>query len=187
MNITIQKGNLFDSKAGAIILTVDGASKGMEGNITRAFARLYPDAWEELEYDIEYPMALGSSKIYSIDPILGCKNSHCIITSTLHHLDVLDNRDKLKVISNSLRASLSLASNKCIPTVCTAILSGGWRLDIIDALEEMLSSYNIARNLSEHVPQLEIYVLGSSEFKRIESYIAENYSNVQNTGGKYVF
>ena len=74
MSIEIKKGNLFESKSDAIILTVDGARRGMEGNIARAFGRKYPDIWEELEYEIEYPISLGSSKIYQTDPELECND-----------------------------------------------------------------------------------------------------------------
>lgn len=187
MNIEIEKGNLFDSESGAIILTVDGASKGMEGNIARAFGRLYPDIWEELEYDIEYPIALGSAKIYSLEPDLGCKSSHCIIASTLNHIDVIDDREKLEIISQALRASLSLAANNGVSSVCTGILAGGWRLEIEEALEEMLTTYQRAKETSVRVPVLKIYVLGSAEFERIESYLAEHHPNTKRAGGKYVF
>ena len=40
MHIEIIKGNLFESNSDVIILTVDGARKGMEGTIARAFGRL---------------------------------------------------------------------------------------------------------------------------------------------------
>lgn len=186
MNIEIEKGNLFDSKTGAIILTVDGASKGMEGNIARAFGRLYPDVWEELDYDIEYPIPLGSAKIYSIEPDLGCTNSHCIIASTLNHIDVLEDREKLEVISQALRASLSLAANRGVSTICTGILSGGWRIEIEQALEEMLSTYQRAKDTSPQVPLLKIYILGSSEFNHVESYLEEKHPAVKKDGGKYV-
>ena len=76
MATEIRKGNLFTSKAKAIILTVDGAARGMEGNIARAFGRLYPGAWEEFDYDIEYTITLGSAKIYKIDPDIECNHTH---------------------------------------------------------------------------------------------------------------
>ncbi len=168
MPLKLQQGNLFDAPSQAIILPIDGAAKGMEGNIARAFARLYPDAWEELEYDIDYPIPLGTAKIYPIHEELGCKNTHVIIASTLHHLDVLEKSDKLKIISSALRASLSLASSQSISSVCTGVFTGGWRLDIEDAFQEMVKTYQRAEDTSIHVPQLTVFTLGSAEFKKIE-------------------
>lgn len=186
MNIELRQGNLFESRSDAIILTVDGGSKGMEGNIARTFARMYPDAWEELEYDIEYPIALGSAKIYSIDPELECHNSHCIVASTLHHIEILENSEKLKVISSALRSSLYLSSQKRLSSVCTAILAGGWRLEIEEALEEMLKTYERAKTTSLEVPQLNIYVLGSTEFDKVETYLKNKYPGIKGTSGIYV-
>lgn len=50
MAMEILRGSLLDAPDDAIILTIDGAAKGMEGNIARAFTRKYPDVWEELEF-----------------------------------------------------------------------------------------------------------------------------------------
>lgn len=159
----------------------------MDGNIARAFGRLYPDAWEELEYDIDYPIALGSAKIVSIEPDLGCTNSYCILASTLNHIDVLAHKEKLKIVSQALRASLSLAATKGASSVCTGILTGGWRLEIEQAFEQMLITYQRIKETTERVPLLKIYVLGSSEFERIESYLRIHHPDIENLSGKYVF
>lgn len=142
MHIEIIKGNLFESNSEAIILTVDGARKGMEGNIARAFGRLYPDAWEELENDIKYPIHLGSVKIYPIDADLECKFKYCVIASTLHHIEILEKNEKLSIISSALKNSLTLASNIGALSICCGILIGGWRLEIEEALEEMKKPIN---------------------------------------------
>ena len=58
MTMSVVNRNILDSSAEAIILTIDGAKKGMEGNIARAFAKKYPNAWELLEYEITYPIPI---------------------------------------------------------------------------------------------------------------------------------
>lgn len=103
--------NILDSNVEAIILTVDGAKKGMEGNIARAFLNKYPTAWELLEYEITYPIPLGMSKIFNIEDDDDCNQKFCIIASTLHHLDVLEQSNKRNTINSALRYALTQASS----------------------------------------------------------------------------
>lgn len=174
MHIEVIKGNILESDAEAIILTVDGLQKGMEGNIARTFQRNYPDAWEELEYDFEYPIGLGSAKIYPIHNDLECKNKFCILASTLNHMDILENSEKIKVLSSALRNSLILSSRRGAKSVCSIILSGGWRLELIDAFNEMINTYNRYKTSTINVPSLHIYIIGSREYEEIETYINDN-------------
>ena len=176
MSLEIKHRNLFESSESGIILTVDGAARGMEGNLARTFARLNADAWEEIEFDIEYPIPLGSSKVYEVHPDIECNNRYCFIASTLNHLDVLSDEEKLKIQSSALRHVLSLAEAKGVRDIGTAILVGGWRLELEVALEEMISTYRRAASISNTIPSLSIYVLASSEFERIEKYLQQHHS-----------
>lgn len=63
MNVQLINNNIFTGNEQALILTVDGAATGMEGNIARAFSRHYPECWEELSLDIDYPIPLGQSRL----------------------------------------------------------------------------------------------------------------------------
>lgn len=103
--------NILDSNVEAIILTVGGAKKSMEGNIARAFLNKYPTAWELLEYEITYPIPLGMSKIFNIEDDDDCNQKFCIIASTLHHLDVLEQSNKRNTINSALRYALTQASS----------------------------------------------------------------------------
>lgn len=111
MTISMVNENILDSNVEAIILTVDGAKKGMEGNIARAFLNKYPTAWELLEYEITYPIPLGMSKIFNIEDDDDCNQKFCIIASTLHHLDVLEQSNKRNTINSALRYALTQASS----------------------------------------------------------------------------
>jgi hypothetical protein len=51
--LRVLHGNVLDAIADALILTIDGAKKGMEGNIARAFARKWPEIWHELEDEMQ--------------------------------------------------------------------------------------------------------------------------------------
>ncbi len=59
MPICLVYGDVFDAVADGLLLTIDGAKKGMEGNVARAYARRWPDAFEEIEYEIPYPLPLA--------------------------------------------------------------------------------------------------------------------------------
>lgn len=168
MNIQFINNNIFSGKEQAIILTIDGLAQGMEGNIARAFARLYPECWEELNFDIEYPIPLGQSRLYEIDKDLAeDENSpyrYVLLASTLHHLETLDNQQKIQVISQALTSALSLATQKSIKQLATAVLSGGWRLPEMDALHAMVKAYQQLRGVNQHIPTLNIYMMEKAKY-----------------------
>ena len=176
MAIRICQQNMFESKAGAIILTVDGARAGIEGNITRQFGRLYPDAWEDLERDILYPIPLGGAKIYPINRDVGCHFSHCIVASTLHHLELMTLQDKLSVVRGALNSSVRLAANRGVRSICTTILSGGWRLTIEHALDEMLTTYfHASQSPTVH---LLVHIRDAKEFQRIKAHLEQTRNSI---------
>lgn len=169
----------------AIILTIDGSAKGLEGNIARAFGRKYAEAWEELECQIEYPISLGAAKIYEIESELECNNKYCFIASTLHHVEVLDKFQKLRILGSAMRSVLSLASVKRISSISSAVLIGGWRLEIEDALNEMIKTYRVARGAFSYTPLLRVYILGATVFQRIGKYIEQSYPDSIRTRSGY--
>ncbi|OUS26951.1 hypothetical protein A9Q99_17210 [Gammaproteobacteria bacterium 45_16_T64] len=185
MHIEVVHGSVIDAQSGAIMLTVDGASQGLEGNIARAFSRKYPDAWEELEYDIEYPMSLGVARMYAIDHELECPFSHCVVASTLNHIDTLSDLEKIQVISTALNSTLALASSKRLGSVCSGILSGGWRLEIEEAFSAMVRVYQSFVSGRPASSVLKIYILGDKEFKSIGSFIEKHYQVELNDGDFY--
>lgn len=168
MNIKLINSNIFSGKEQAIILTVDGLAQGMEGNIARAFARLYPECWEELSFDIQYPIPLGQSRLYEIDEGLAedenCPYRYVLLASTLHHLETLDNQQKTQVISQALTSSLSLAAQKSIKQLATAALSGGWRLSEMDALHAMVNAYQQLSEVNQQIPTLNIYMMEKAKY-----------------------
>jgi hypothetical protein len=186
MAIEILKGNLLEALNEGIILTIDGAARGMEGNIARAFATKYPEVWEELEFDIYYPVPLGSALLLQVHPDLECQNTMVLLASTLNHLDVLTDSDKLKVAEAALRKSLSLAAHKGVRSVGTAVLAGGWRLKVIQAFEGMMAVYDRVKRSSSHVPILRIYVINDREFENIVNYLLENRYTLNAVKNGYV-
>ena len=164
MSICLHNLDLFENREDGIILTVDGAAKGMEGNIARRFEREYPDVWEEIQDEINYPIPLGRAQAVDIHPDYALINKMCFIASTLNHLDTLTERQKLEVQSSALRHVLSLAEAKKISSIATAVMVGGWRLELDKALESMLMTIKRAKDLSPFVPDVSIYILSEKEF-----------------------
>jgi len=164
MSINLHNIDFFENKEEGIILTVDGASKGMEGNMARRFEREYPDVWQEMQDEIVYPIPLGRAQAVDIHPDYAHKNKACFIASTLNHLDTLTENQKLDVQSSALRHVLSLAEAKQISSIATTVMVGGWRLELCKALNSMLSTILRAQELSKLVPDVSIYILSEKEF-----------------------
>ncbi len=169
MPIQLINHSVFTGQEKAVLLTVDGAASGIEGNIARAFARLYPECWEELSLDIEYPIPLGQSRCYEIDEDLAedenCPYHYAVIASTLHHLDNLDTEQKCQIISRALTSALSLTAQKGIGQLATTVLAGGWRLSEIDALNTMVAAYQAFSHINPHLPTLNIYLLEQAKYQ----------------------
>jgi len=128
MTIELVNENLLLQISGAILLSIDGHSAGMEGNIARSFAYKNPDMWDEIEHEIDYPLTLGQSQLIEIDEIFDCQFSHCILASTLNHLTELTKNQKFEIIKSCLTRAILLAASQGIPIINTALLTGGWRV-----------------------------------------------------------
>ena len=51
--IEIIQGDVLFSGAKAVILAIDGAKRGLEDHIARAYAPRWPDAWREIHGAID--------------------------------------------------------------------------------------------------------------------------------------
>jgi hypothetical protein len=139
MHIMVCNDDLLNQEADAVLLTIDGAAPGMEGNVARAFERRYPDLWEELSTEIEYPLPLGRCDILEIDHYYTCPHRFAVIASTLHHHPPLSDQQKRSVAESAFLHALALCSQRHVHTVATTVLTGGWRLGFTDALSAMLA------------------------------------------------
>lgn len=141
MGIRIQLGNVLEAHADALLLTIDGARRGLEGNIARAFARRWPDVFEEVLEQIRYPLPLGRTAVTR--PESECPFQIILFASTLHHLDVLSDVEKARVTASALREAITLAARHGQRVLATAVMTGGWRLPFNAALETMLSAASV--------------------------------------------
>lgn len=138
MPIEIIQGDVLSAKADALILTIDGSRKGQEGNLARAFARRWPDAFMDVEDQISYPVPLG--RTVATHPENECPFTLVLVASTLHHIDVLSDAQKLGVIRAAILDALALAKHHRVARLASTVMTGGWRLELEPALNCMLET-----------------------------------------------
>lgn len=140
MTLEVVIGDVLESNTNALLLTIDGVAKrGMEGNIARQLAKRFPEDWEYMQRDVKYPVPIGRTVVV---PSAGDWPWRFILfASTLHHIGVLDERQKLRVIRSALAEALQHCVRLRINSLATAVLQGGWRLSSQAALLEMQAAY----------------------------------------------
>jgi len=135
ISLQFVNGNVLDIAADAILLTVDGMAKGMEGNIARAFARRWPDIWDKVKEEIPYPLPYGSVFDYEPDDP-DCPFKLVLIASLLPHREVTAPAQK-GFIRSSFDAVLRCALHDYrLASLAAPLLKCGWRLS---AQEELLA------------------------------------------------
>jgi hypothetical protein len=142
MGVEIVTGDVLDSTTDALLLTVDGAKRGLDGNIARQFAKRFPEDWVYLQRDLKYPIPIGRAVLVPWDG--DCCWRQILFASTLHHLGVLEDHEKLRVIRLALIEALKLCVRSGVSSLSSAVLQGGWRLSNEAALDEMISAYRSA-------------------------------------------
>ncbi len=127
--------DVLDAQAEALLLTVDGAKAGLEGNIARQLARRWPDDWHDMARAIRYPIPLGRTVALEWEGDAPWRLY--LFASTLHHTDILDDAQKVSVVSAAFFEALQLCAKHRVATLATPVLQGGWRLPKEVALETM--------------------------------------------------
>jgi len=133
------EADLLSSQAEAILLTTDGAARGMEGNLARAFARRFPEDWHYIERDLRYPIPL--TRCVHVEWDGDAPWQHYLFASTLHHTGVYTDAEKLVIIKTAFTNALNLCQRLQIRSLATAVLVGGWRNDATQALQTMQQAW----------------------------------------------
>jgi len=159
------KGDLFESRSDAIVLTIYGSAAGMEGNLARHFGRKWLDAWEEVQDEMIYPLGLGEVSLIALDEQTVCDHRHVIIASTLHHKDTLSSSEIRHVVRSAFVQSIHTASTNRIATLSTAVMTGGWRLKTGDAFRCMIDAYKSVEYHIAYNPTVRIHTTSHEDFK----------------------
>jgi O-acetyl-ADP-ribose deacetylase (regulator of RNase III) len=166
MSINILQCNVLDAKVDAIILSVDGAAKGMEGNISRQFALRWPVVWQEIQDEISQQIPLGN--VIEFEPVNDYSFRLILMASTLHHREVLSGAAKQGIIRDATEKSLKLAARYSINTVAAPLMVGGWRLKLQSAFLSMVDGYESARRNNINT-NLDIHILQPGDHEIIRS------------------
>ncbi len=126
MDLTIIKGNVLDARADAILMTIDGSARGMEGNICMQFQRRWPEIRAEINDNIRYPIPLGN--VYDYEPVCDSPFRLILLASTLNHIDMTTERQKKNIVITAMRNAVNIAVSCDIKVLATSIMKGGWRL-----------------------------------------------------------
>ena len=163
MALKILNGSVFDSNADAVILTLDGSAKGIEGNICQQFSRKWPRVWKEIEDEIRYPIPLG--KVFDYEPVIDCPYRVVLLASTLHHKQVLGEAAKKSIVKSTIMEAIRLAAHCGAKTVATGLMKGGWRMSEETAFFSMADGYESA--MLQYTVDLHIHVPESVQFERL--------------------
>ena len=164
--LRVIQGNVLDAKADALIITIDGAKKGMEGNIARAFARRWPEVWAEIEEEISYPLTLG--EVFEYEPVSESPFRLILIAATLNHKDTLTESAKKSIVRTGLDNAITAAVGYGIKSIAAAIMTGGWRLSQQSAFLAMTEGYEMALQGGRDVG-LDIYIMDLKQYEPIKS------------------
>jgi hypothetical protein len=131
--------NVLDATADALLLTIDGQARGLRGNVAHAFQRRWPEAYEDFESQLRFPVPLGSA--VRIDADTDSPWRTILFVATLHHLETIDTAGKLAVIHRAQSSALQIAARTGLRTLATAPMKGGWRLQTPEAYRTMHAAW----------------------------------------------
>jgi hypothetical protein len=166
MELGILHGDVLDADSDAILMTIDGSAKGMEGNICLQFRKRWPEVWDEIMEDIRYPIALG--KVYDYEPVSLSNFRFILLASTLHHRDIMMEGQKKNVIKTALEDAINRALSYKITRIATGIMRGGWRLPDTVAFMAMLDACETADRAGKNL-NIDIYITDSKLYEIISS------------------
>ena len=164
--LKLLNSNVLDAKADAIVLSIDGAAKGMEGNLSREFASRFPGVWNEIQNKIEYPVPLGS--VIEFETAGKCAFRLVLLATTLNHLEMISDPARQKIISDVTEKSLNIAAKYKINAIASPLLTGGWRLTMQKAFLSMNDGFERARQKGV-TANLDIHIMNVSNYKNIKS------------------
>jgi len=156
--------DVLDAHADALLLTIDGQARGLHGNIAHAFQRRWPEAYEDFESQLRFPVPLGSA--VRIDADTDCPWRTILFVSTLHHLETLDDGARHGVIRNGLLSSLDIAIRTGLHTLATTPMKGGWRLSTPEAYRTMHDAW-LGSTLRRSGGSLLVCCLDAAEYQAL--------------------
>jgi len=165
MLVELVHGDIVKSTDDAVIITVDGAAKGLEGNISRQFKQVYGEDWEIVEESFAFPISLGCSAYVETDPPI--PNKIVFAASILDHRNVVNRHQMPGVVRSALSEIFETAVGLRLESISCPLLKGGWRMDAITALKVMVA---VSDDFLTYHGILRIYILERTEYEQAVGY-----------------
>lgn len=180
MPLILELGNVLDAQTDAVLLTVDGMARNkpdperpirggreiLGGNVANQFAKRWPEDWADMHLDLPFPIPIGRSVGVRWDGEFPWQL--VILASTLHHIGVSGDVEKLAVIRAAFAEALLIAQRHHVKSLATVALTGGWRLLLPDAVNAMFAAYRQAGQAAQQI-RLVLRVLSQDEFDLLAS------------------
>jgi hypothetical protein len=140
--VTLRHGNILESSADALLLTVGEESERTGGSVAGQFARHHEEVWEDLLDALPSPMTVGTVHACQCpEHFDDCPFHTLVVGCLLYHQGVRAGGDKLALVAGILDRALRAAVAAGATTFASALLQGGWRLEPVLALEAMIAAY----------------------------------------------
>lgn len=142
MRLVLRQGNVLDADADALLLPIDGAARGLEGNVARQFTRRFgAEAWEQIESEVAFPVALGTAAWVTL--AAPARFRAVALLSILSHRD---NDRAAGYVRSALGEACARAARLGVRTLASPLLRGGWRLGAAAAFQAMLDVVDARRD-----------------------------------------
>jgi O-acetyl-ADP-ribose deacetylase (regulator of RNase III) len=168
MELNIINADLFTNSSEAIILNIDGETKGegKGGKMARKFQGLYPELWNKADELIPIPLAYGDIFVYR--PQDHVQYKAVIISSFLNHTKDLSQKEREDVAYTAVKNALQYCVKHNIKSLATPLMTGGWRIPTINAFVAM--SHALEKISNDADLNLMIYILDEKEYKIVSDY-----------------
>jgi len=165
MLVELVHGDIVKSADDAVIITVDGTAKGLEGNIARQFKKHYGEAWECIEESFSFPIPLGRSDYVEAEPPI--PQRVVFAAAILDHKNIVGRHQMPAVVRSALSEILETSARQKIESIATPLLRGGWRMDAMTALKAMV---DVADEMHAYQGVLRVFILDDAEYEAAVGY-----------------
>lgn len=148
MQLELRAGNVLDATADALLVAIDGATGGMEGNVARQLrARWGEEVWEEIEGAWTLPLPLGRASL-AWAPSGGSFRA-VVALSMLPHDGAVPYRSPAMrgVVTSALVHAARLCDLERMQRIASALPRGGPRLSADEAFAAVVSALDATVDL----------------------------------------
>lgn len=167
MELKIIPGDIFTDASEAIVVSIDGTAKDMEGRLARRFERHYTDLWKEVTSLISYPVPLGD--IFTFRAEVAAPYKMVVAAGQINHIDNLSFEEEKSVVFTVFSKTLRDCLKYGIKSLACTPMKGGFRLDSFNAFLAMWQA--VEKEVGYHKPlDINLYVLEEEDYKVIYNY-----------------